>query len=164
MNLDTLFLDRDGVINTKLESKYIESFSQFEFIHNSLNAIKILSAVFKRIIVVTNQQGIGKGTMSETDLNKLHQNMIIEINLNGGKIDKIYYCPHLVSDNCQCRKPKTGMLSEALKDFPDIKIENSYLVGDSITDIKAGEVFGLKTIQVNSQFTLYSWAKRLLKI
>ena len=160
---DTLFLDRDGVINIKLKNRYVESFSQFQFIDKSLDAIKILSDIFERIIIVTNQQGIGKGVMSIEDLNKLHQNMIAEINLHGGKIDRIYYCPHLVSDNCKCRKPEIGMLSDAVRDFPNISIEDSYLVGDSITDIQAGEIFGLKTIHVDHQFTLYSWATEFLQ-
>ena len=101
--------------------------------------------------------------MSKEDLNKLHQNMISEINLHGGQIDKIYYCPHLVSDNCKCRKPGVGMLSDAVQDFPNINIESSYLVGDSITDIQAGEIFGLNTVHVDYQFTLYSWVTEFLE-
>ena len=160
---DTLFLDRDGVINIKLKDRYVQYFSEFQFIDKSLDAIRILTNIFKRIIIVTNQQGIGKGIMSKEDLNQLHQNMIAEINLHGGQIDKIYYCPHLATDNCECRKPRIGMLSDAVRDFPNINIERSYLVGDSITDIQAGEIFGLRTVHVNNQFTLYSWAIEFLE-
>ena len=160
---DTLFLDRDGVINIKLKDRYVQYFSEFQFIDKSLDAIRILTDIFKRIIIVTNQQGIGKGIMSKEDLNQLHQNMIAEINLHGGQIDKIYYCPHLVSDNCKCRKPGIGMLSDAVQDFPNINIESSYLVGDSITDIQAGEIFGLNTVHVDHKFTLYSWVTEFLE-
>ena len=74
-NFDTLFLDRDGVINVKLEGKYVQDFSEFKFISGSLSAISKLSQIFSRIIIVTNQQGIGKGIMSQSDLNTLHFKM-----------------------------------------------------------------------------------------
>ena len=78
-------------------------------------------------------------------------------------VQMIYYCPHLATDNCECRKPGIGMLSEAVRDFPNINIASSYLVGDSITDIQAGEIFGLKTVHVDNQFTLYSWVTEFLE-
>ena len=163
VQLDTLFLDRDGVINEKLNGRYVKDFSEFRFIYNILTAIDLLSRVFKRIIIVTNQQGIGKGLMTEQDLFILHQKMIEEIDRNGGKISKIYFCPHLAKDFCSCRKPDIGMLNKALEDYPDIQIEYSYLVGDSDSDIKAGNRIGLQTVKVDVNYTLYSWAQDLLK-
>ena len=128
---DTLFLDRDGVINVKIDNEYIVKYSDFEFIPGVLSAIQKLSSIFKRIIIVTNQQGIGKKLMTEQDLLYLHEKMLIEIEQVGGKIDRIYYCPHLASANCECRKPKSGMIIQAIEDFPSIDSEFSYLIGDS---------------------------------
>ena len=156
-NFDTLFLDRDGVINVKLEGKYVQNFSEFEFISGSLSAISKLSQLFFRIIIITNQQGIGKGIMTEVDLNTLHFKMQQKIEYYGGRIDKIYYCPHLESDNCLCRKPKPGMIKNAIIDFPEIKIDHSYLVGDSDSDIEAGRIMQLKTIKVDNNYTLEKW-------
>ena len=148
---DTLFLDRDGVINVKIENKYIVKFSDFEFLPGILLAIKRLSLIFNRIIIITNQQGIGKKLMTEQDLLFLHKKMLVEIKQSGGKIDRIYYCPHLDSLNCECRKPKSGMILKAIADFPDIDRKSSYLIGDSDSDIEAGKREGLQTIKVNNE-------------
>ncbi len=163
-DFDTLFLDRDGVINKKLEGRYVRNLSEFEFIPGVLNAISQLSKVFIRIIIVTNQQGIAKGIMSENDLNVLHTQMKESIKRSGGKIDKIYFCPCLASENCECRKPNPGMLQKAVKDFPSIIIKKSYLVGDSDSDIEAGKRMNLHTIKVNNHYTLAKWTSDLLRI
>jgi D-glycero-D-manno-heptose 1,7-bisphosphate phosphatase len=161
-NFDTLFLDRDGVINKKLEGKYVRNWEEFEFIPNVLSSISKLSNLFNRIIIITNQQGIRKGLMSENDLLFLHQKMLNEIEKAGGKINKIYFCPHLETDNCNCRKPKIGMIEKAIQDFPSINIKKSYLIGDSPSDIEAGKRAGLHTIKVDNNFTLNNWVKQIL--
>lgn len=158
---DTLFLDRDGVINKKLEQRYVTNFDEFVFVKNSDVAIRKLHKIFKRILIVTNQQGIGKGIMTEDDLNLLHLQMQRKLSVDFDLIDKIYFCPCLEVDNCNCRKPKTGMLENAKLDFPDMKIEDSFLVGDSDSDIIAGKKFGLSTIKVSSEFTLFDWLTKI---
>ncbi len=158
---DTLFLDRDGVVNKKLEQRYVTNFDEFVFVKNSDIAIRKLHKIFKRILIVTNQQGIGKGIMTEDDLNLLHLQMQRELSIDFDLIDKIYFCPCLEVDNCNCRKPKTGMLENAKLDFPDMKIEDSFLVGDSDSDIIAGKKFGLSTIKVSSEFTLFDWLTKI---
>ena len=160
---DTLFLDRDGVINKKLEQRYVTNFDEFVFIKNSDVAIRKLHKIFNRILVVTNQQGIGKGIMTEDDLNLLHLQMQRKLSVDFDLIDKIYFCPCLEVDNCNCRKPKTGMLENAKLDFPDMKIEDSFLVGDSDSDIIAGKKFGLTTIKVSSAFTLFDWLTKIIE-
>ena len=160
---DTLFLDRDGVINKKLEQRYVTNFDEFVFVKNSDVAIRKLHKIFKRILIVTNQQGIGKGIMTEDDLNLLHLQMQRKLSVDFDLIDKIYFCPCLEVDNCNCRKPKTGMLENAKLDFPDMKIEDSFLVGDSDSDIIAGKKFGLSTIKVSSEFTLFDWLTKITK-
>ena len=161
-NFDTLFLDRDGVINKKLEARYVRNFSEFEFINGALEALSELTNIFKRIIIVTNQQGISKGIMSEEDLFGLHSEMLDKISESTGRIDKIYYCPHLADSNCDCRKPRTGMIEQAIIDFPEIIIEKSYLIGDSDSDIEAGEAMNLKTFKVDRTYTLAKWTSNLI--
>ena len=163
-NFDTLFLDRDGVINKKLEGRYVRNFSEFEFMPGALEAISKLSNVFSRILIVTNQQGIAKGIMSEADLNTLHTKMQERIEKLGGKINKIYYCPHLQIMNCMCRKPNSGMIEQAIIDFPEISVKNSYLIGDSDSDIKAGKRMNLNTVKVNNNYTLAKWTTDMLRV
>ena len=163
-NLDTLFLDRDGVINLKLDGEYVKNIDQFEFISGVKTSISKLSKIFKRILIVTNQQGIAKRIMSDKDLDALHEHMLLELEKNGGVIDKIYYCPHLSSENCSCRKPNPGMIQQALIDFPDIKLAHSYLIGDSDTDILAGNKMGLISIKVDDEYTLSKWCSELLTV
>ena len=163
-SLDTLFLDRDGVINVKLEARYVRNSNEFEYIQGALVAISKLSKLFKRILIVTNQQGIGKGIMTADDLNLLHSFMTSEIGKLNGKIDKIYFCPHLVSENCNCRKPNPGMINQAIADFPDIDLQNSYLIGDSDSDIEAGNRMKLNTVKVDNEYTLAKWTAELMSV
>ena len=159
---DTLFLDRDGVINKKLEERYVTNFNEFIFIENSVLAINKLHEIFKRILVVTNQQGIGKGIMTEEDLHLLHKQMQRELNPDFNLIDKVYFCPCLEGIDCKCRKPKIGMFENAKFDYPDIEIENSFLVGDSESDIIAGKNFGLNTVKVSDDYTLNDWLQSII--
>jgi len=160
--LDTLFLDRDGVINVKLDGRYVRNFSEFEFMTGAIDAISKLTNKFNRIVIITNQQGIAKGIMSDADLNILHTKMEERIEQSGGKINKIYYCPHLEEFDCLCRKPRPGMIKHALLDFPEIVLEDSYLIGDSDSDIKAGNEMGLITVKVDSEYTFAKWSEELL--
>lgn len=161
---DTLFLDRDGVINVQINNEYIVKFSDFEFMPGVLSSIQKLGSIFKRIIIVTNQQGIGKKLMTEQDLMCLHEKMLFEIEEGGGKIDRIYYCPHLASSNCGCRKPKSGMIIQAFEDFPDIDTKYSYLVGDSDSDMEAGKNAHLNTVKVNNEYTLSKWCNESFSV
>ena len=162
--LDTLFLDRDGVINVKLDGQYVKNTDEFEFMIGVETAISKLSKIFNRILIVTNQQGISKGIMSDKDLEVLHEYMLLELKKTGGLIDKIYYCPHLAAENCSCRKPNPGMIQQAIFDFPEIIVEDSYLIGDSNTDILAGNKMGLITVKVDNEYTLSKWCGELLSV
>jgi len=162
--LDTLFLDRDGVINVKLDGQYVKNSDEFEFMIGAETAISKLSKIFNRILIVTNQQGIAKGIMSDNDLDVLHEYMLFELKKNGGVIDKIYYCPHLAAESCNCRKPKPGMIQQAMIDFPEIRVEDSYLIGDSDSDIIAGNNMGLITVKVDNEYTFSKWSDKLLSV
>ena len=131
----TLFLDRDGVINKRLVGDYVKKWNDFEFLPGVLDAFATFSSYFDKIFIVTNQQGIGKGLMTEADLQQIHHQMIFEIEKAGGRIDGIYFCPDLKDSHSFMRKPNIGMALKAKKDFPMINFKNSVMVGDSVSDM-----------------------------
>ena len=144
----TVFLDRDGVINQSPPNMgYVRKWSEFSFIPNAKKAIRELTENGYRIIVVTNQSGIQRGLYSEESLADIHSRMVTEINKTGGAIDAVYYCPHHPDAGCKCRKPKIGMLMRAA-DEHNIELSNAYLIGDSVTDIQAGQRAGTRTFLV----------------
>ena len=146
MKYTTLFLDRDGVINRKIDNGYVTHIEEFEFLPNVLEALEILAKHFKHIFIVTNQQGIGKGIFNINDLQKIHAFMSDKIAQNGGRIDKIYVAPNLESENHHDRKPNLGMAWQAQKDYPDIDFKNSIMIGDSLLDMQFGKNAGMATI------------------
>ena len=150
----TLFLDRDGVINRKRENDYVKRWEEFEFLDGVLDSLKKLTTQFERLIIVTNQQGIGKGAFSENDLQKVHTRMLQEINSVGGRIDKIYFCSALAADNADCRKPNIGMALQAKNDFPEINFKKSIIVGDSISDMEFGNKLGMLKIFISKDKNL----------
>jgi histidinol-phosphate phosphatase family protein len=143
----TLFLDRDGVINLHLPGDYVKKVDEFIFLEGVLEAISALSEHFGKIIIVTNQQGVGKGLMSLEDLQQIHDFMLKNIQGVGGRIDAVYAATELVENDIHSlRKPKTGMAFQAKTDFPEIDFSRSVMVGDSITDMKFGKGVGMITI------------------
>jgi D-glycero-D-manno-heptose 1,7-bisphosphate phosphatase len=142
----SLFLDRDGVINTRILGGYVQKWEQFEFLPGVTEALKRLALRFPRIIIVSNQQGIGKGIITEDELKTLHQKMIAEIEKTGGRIDRIYHSPHLEKTGSLMRKPNVGMALMARRDFPEINFKRSLMVGDSVSDMLFGK--RLKMINV----------------
>jgi histidinol-phosphate phosphatase family protein len=138
----TLFLDRDGVINRRIADDYVKVWDDFLFLEGSLEAIRELSAIFGRIIVVSNQQGIGKGLMDASHVEEIHLKMLQHISNEGGRIDKVYFSPHLEEMNHPDRKPGTGMALKAKHDFPEIDFGKSVMVGDSYTDMQFGRSIG----------------------
>jgi D-glycero-alpha-D-manno-heptose 1-phosphate guanylyltransferase len=135
----TLFLDRDGVINKKMDHDYVKSLDEFEFIPGSLDALVELSRIFGRLIIVTNQQGIGKGLMTEEDLHRIHGYLLEKVRQMGGAIDAIYHAPQLEEEASPMRKPGTGMALLAKKDFPEIEFAKSIIIGDSANDLDFGK-------------------------
>lgn len=148
----TLFLDRDGVINKKIEGGYVLDWEQFEFIGGVLETMPKLAKLFPRIIVVTNQQGIGKGLLTEEKLHEIHQNMMNMIELNGGRIDAVYFAPDLASPQNTLRKPNTGMAELASQDFPELDFSKSIIVGDSFSDMQFGKSEGMVTFYISTSY------------
>ena len=175
--MKTVFLDRDGVINrnpaihsertegdARTDAKwlprrylgYVQQWSEFAFIPNAQKAIRELTQSGYRIIVVTNQSGIGRGFFTENALKDIHSRMVSEITKTGGRIDAIYYCPHHPEAGCECRKPKPGMLMRAAREH-NVDLSSAYLIGDSVTDITAGQRAGTHTLLVLTGLGQYSY-------
>jgi len=156
-----IILDRDGVINKKApKAKYIKSWDQWEWLPGAKDAIKLLTENNYSIILITNQAGIARGMMSEKDLDLIHNSMNKEINIIGGKITKIYYCPHGWNEGCECRKPNPGMLFNAQRDY-NFDLTETFFIGDDIRDEEAGIKAGCKTILVNDNKSLLDIVKEL---
>ena len=113
-------------------------------------ALKKLASVFGRIIIVTNQQGVGKGLMSGEDVELIHQHMIKEVKKTGGRIDQVYFSPHLKQENSDFRKPGIGMALMAKEDFPEIDFTRSIMVGDSASDMEFGKIAGMITVFITN--------------
>jgi D-glycero-D-manno-heptose 1,7-bisphosphate phosphatase len=143
----TLFLDRDGVLNHQKEDSYIFSWQEFVFYEGVLEALEFFARQFGYILLVTNQRGIGKGLMTEKDLQHIHHNMQKDIELAGGRLDGIYYCADLEGP---CRKPLPGMALQAQKDFPGIDFKRSVMVGNSMSDMEFGRNIGATTVFVTT--------------
>lgn len=146
----TLFLDRDGVINHRKIGGYILSTEEFQFLPNVPEAIATLNKFFHRTIVVTNQQGIGKGLMTERNLFEIHSYMMDEIFKVGGKIDKCYFAPNLKGAQDDMRKPNVAMGELAKMEFPEIDFKHSVMVGDTDSDILFGKNLGMKTVRIKT--------------
>ena len=141
----TLFIDRDGVINYEKHKDYIHTWDEFVFYEGARQAIRIFSTVFNRIVVVTNQRGIGKGVTKPGDLAIIHKNMTTEIEKAGGKVDAIYFCPDL-DESSPNRKPNPGMGLQAQIAFPEIDFTKTIMVGNTLSDMQFGRNIGAKTI------------------
>ena len=148
----TIFIDRDGVINQKLEgdNPYVTDWKKFRFLPGALKGIRMLNEVSKRIIVVTNQRGIALDLMTESDLINIHRKMQDEIVSYGGRLDGIYHCPHDLGQ-CHCRKPSSGLFEKARNDFPDIDYSTSIVVGDSAVDLQAACTIRAKPVLISTR-------------
>ena len=139
-----IFLDRDGVII--VEKNFISDISQLEFVPKAIEALKLVPSEYLKIII-SSQSGIGRGYFTADQVDKFNTGLIIDLKKKGVLIDKIYYCPHSPDDNCECRKPKTGLFDLARRQF-NIDYAKSWMIGDKSSDIQAGKNIGASTIQV----------------
>lgn len=145
----TLFLDRDGVINLHYPNDYVKNWSEFYFLEGVLDALQKLSHDFGRILIVTNQQGVGKGLMTDEDLKHIHAEMLKEVRKHQGRVHMIYAATQKVEDDFwKLRKPQIGMAKQAKKDFPEIDFAKCIMVGDTGSDMRFGKNAGMKTVFV----------------
>lgn len=150
----TLFLDRDGVLNRRLIGRYVQRVEEFEILPGVLESLSKLAKMFPRIVIVTNQQGIGKGLMTEGDLHEIHRYFLEKVKQAGGRIDYIYYCPDLAGSGSLNRKPEPGMALQAQKDFPEIDFTRSIMVGDAFTDLEMGRAVGMINVWIAEEDAL----------
>ncbi len=147
----TLFLDRDGVINQRIFGGYVTKAEDFVLLENLPQAIKRFNDLFSRVLVVTNQQCIGKGLASERNIMDVHDYLSEQLSKEGAKIDAYYFAPELSSDVNNTRKPKPDMGLKAKSDFPEIDFNKSVMVGDTDTDIQFGQGLGMKTVRIKTE-------------
>ena len=141
-----VFLDRDGVVNSD-RSNYIKNVHELSVYPYAPASIRRLNDAGFPVFVVSNQQGVAKGLYTEQDVLGIQNEISRQVENAGGKIGKFYYCTHLASDQCRCRKPKPGMLLTAAREH-SIELADSVMVGDSERDIIAGNTVGCETVLV----------------
>lgn len=144
--MSTLFLDRDGVINEN-RADSVKSWDEFCFLPGAKEAIARLTKADHHIIVCTNQAGVARGCLSRETLEDIHRRMVAEMAQAGGRIERVYYCPHGKDENCSCRKPRPGMLLRA-RDELGLDLNEALLIGDSLSDIQAALAAGVPPILV----------------
>jgi D-glycero-D-manno-heptose 1,7-bisphosphate phosphatase len=144
--MSTIFLDRDGVINEN-RADYVKSWSEFSFLPGSKEAIANLTKAGHCIVVCTNQAAIAKGIISRDTVEEIHVRMVAEIAEAGGRVERVYYCPHSKNENCFCRKPRPGMLLCA-RDELGIDMTDAIFIGDAMSDINAALAAGVHPILV----------------
>lgn len=146
-----ILLDRDGVIN--VDTNFLYKIEEFEYEKKTVEALKLLTSLGYKFVVITNQSGIARGKYTEEDFWKLTKFIETDLLNKGIKIEKTYVCPHhpdekgIYGIDCNCRKPKKGNFLKAIEDF-DIDISRSYMVGDKLTDLIPADDLGIKTALV----------------
>jgi D-glycero-D-manno-heptose 1,7-bisphosphate phosphatase len=145
-----VFLDRDGVINHKApEGDYIRTWGEVRLIRGAVGAVASLNRAGYKVFVVTNQRGIARRRVRVEDLLEIHLRIQQEFAKAGAVISQIYYCPHDLSERCSCRKPRSGMLRRAAREHR-LDLRASWMIGDSLTDVKAGEDAGCHCVLLAS--------------
>lgn len=155
-----VFLDRDGVIN-KERSDYVKSISELEIFPNVAKNITILKDAGFLVIVITNQSAVNRGLVTHETINQIHNSIQDHLKKYGTFLDDFYYCPHTPDENCNCRKPKSGLLQKAILEL-NIDLKSSWMIGDCDTDIEAAGSIGCKAIKINDSFSLDKAVKKIL--
>jgi histidinol-phosphate phosphatase family protein len=145
MSVIAVFLDRDGTICRDVH--YMSRPEQLEILPGVAEGIKLLNNLGVKVVVITNQSGIARGYFTEEDLKRIHERMLDELSKAGARIDAIYYCPHHPNDNCNCRKPKIGLIKKAENDF-HLDLRKCFVVGDRKLDVETGRNAGCLTILI----------------
>ena len=147
MSRPCIFFDRDGIVNKSPGSGYVERWEDFHLMDGFVAALKIVSTKGYPAVIITNQQGVAKGLYSEADLNGMHEKMREQLRTEGVDVLDVFQCIHFAADDCACRKPKPGMIFQALEKH-DLDCSGSWMIGDSEKDIEAGQAADCRTIRV----------------
>jgi D-glycero-D-manno-heptose 1,7-bisphosphate phosphatase len=143
-----IFLDRDGVIIENCEN-YVRSWNDVSFIEPAIRALRQAAPLDVAVVVVTNQAVVGKGLITLEEAVDINERVVNEVRRRGGRIDKAYLCPHSSNDDCDCRKPRPGMLQRAAREL-NIDLSHSFMVGDAITDMQAAQAAGVQSVLVRT--------------
>jgi len=144
-----VFLDRDGTVAE--EVGYLNHISRFRLLGGVAPAIRRLNQASLPVVVITNQSGVGRGYFPESLVGQVHQRMAEELKREGARVDGVYYCPHVSSDGCVCRKPRTGMLDAAARDL-GLDLGRSFVVGDRRADLELAERAGARSVLVRTGY------------
>jgi len=158
--LKTVFVDRDGVINQE-RSDYVKSISELEIYPNVAKNIKLLKDAGFLVVVITNQSAVNRGIITHEMINQIHNSIQDHLKKHGTFLDGFYYCPHIPNENCNCRKPKPGLLQKAILEL-NIDLNSSWMIGDSDSDIEAADSVGCKAIKINDNFSLDNAVEKIL--
>jgi D-glycero-D-manno-heptose 1,7-bisphosphate phosphatase len=144
--VQTVFLDRDGVVNEKMpEGRYVTCWSEFQVLPGVVEAIRLLNAARLRVVVISNQRGVALGLYTEEDVRAVHAEFQRMLKAFGAHVDGFYFCPH-DKGQCNCRKPLPGLFEQAVADFPGITGPQSVMIGDSLSDIDFGRRLHMNTV------------------
>jgi D-glycero-D-manno-heptose 1,7-bisphosphate phosphatase len=141
-----VFLDRDGVVNQN-RADYVKDWSEVEFLPGAFDALRRLARTDFAIVLITNQSAVGRGIISQEEAWDINRRVVETIRAQGGRIDGAYLCPHRPDENCECRKPRPGMLLQAADEL-GLDLGRSYFIGDAVTDMQAAEAAGVEGILV----------------
>ncbi len=149
-HLQWVFLDRDGTINAKPPlGQYIATPAEMRLLDGSANAIQRLNHAGLWVGIATNQRGVALGLMTQEDVDRIHTRLLAELSAAGARVDAVYVCPHQ-EGTCNCRKPLPGLLLRAQEDVPGMDLKRAAIVGDSLSDVRAGKVVGASAILLGS--------------
>lgn len=148
MSTHIVILDRDGVINAD-SPDYIKSEAEWKALPGSLEAISRLNHAGYRVVVITNQSGLGRGRFDVEHLNAIHQKMAAHLDQFGGNIDAILFCPHAPEDNCTCRKPRPGLYQDLARRL-GVSLSGVPSIGDKLSDIDAALAAGARPLLVRT--------------
>ena len=147
-----VFIDRDGTM--AIDAHYCSRPEDFVLYPNTAGGLKKLQEHGYKLIVITNQSGIGRGIFNEEMLHKIHEKMVRELSGQGVRLDGIYYCPHHPDEKCDCRKPRPKMVMKAVKEH-DIDLKGSFVIGDLQMDIDLGKNIGCPVIWIDHGTMVY---------
>ena len=158
--MKAIFLDRDGVINQERKD-YVKKIEEFKIFDNVSDAISLLKKENFLVVIITNQSAINRKLLSVENLENIHKFLKKYLEKNNTSIDGIYYCPHTPDECCSCRKPKPGLLIQASLDL-NIDLKNSWMIGDSKTDLDAAKAAGCNSILLKENEKLFDIVKELI--
>ena len=160
--LKTVFVDRDGVINQE-RSDYVKSISELEIYPNVAKNIKSLKDAGFLVIVITNQSAVNRGIITHEIVSQIHDSIQDHLKKYGTFLDGFYYCPHTPDENCNCRKPKSGLLEKAILEL-NVDLNSSWMIGDRDSDVEASNSIGCKAIKISDSFSLDNAVEKILNL